>query len=126
MRRYLFLFIAGSFICSHAEASEQFVCKAAKHTVAISLLPSGKYQYRSWNKPKSITDDPDMVLVGGEEITEGTGVCRYTRWEFKKKNVEYIVSTPVTCTESVPPPNATGQLSVFINNEHKKSWWCLE
>ena len=120
------LLIIGSFVVSNALASEEFVCKTPKHTVTITLLLSGKYQYMAWNKPKSIAKKPDTVVVGGKEITEGTGVCRYTRWEFNKGNVQYIVSRPATCTESIPPSNATGQLSVFINGQHKKSWWCLE
>ena len=124
MLKYLIFLIIGSFVFSNAVASEQFVCKTSKHTV--NLLSSGKYKYMAWNKPKRITKKPDMVVVGGKEITEGSGVCRYTRWEFNNSNVQYIVSTSVTCTESMPPPNATGQLSVFINDKHSKSWWCLE
>jgi len=126
MLKYLIVFIIGSFVFSTAVASEKFACKTSKHTVIVSLLPSGDYQYTVWNKPKSIAGKPDVLIVGGEEITEGTGVCRYTRWEFNSGNVQYIVSTPVTCTEAIPPPDAIGQLSVFINGEHRKSWWCFE
>ncbi len=126
MPTYLLSLIIGAFVFSNAFASEQFVCKTSQHTVTVNLLSSGKYQYKSWNKPKSITEKPDMVVDRGEEVIEGTGVCRYKRWEFNKGNVQYIVSTPVTCTETIPPPNATGQLSVFINGVHKKSWWCLK
>lgn len=126
MIKYIIISIAASFLFSNAVASEKFVCKTSKHIVTINFLSPNKYQYKSWNLPKSINEKPDMVVDKGEEITEGTGVCRYTRWEFNKNNVQYIVSTPVTCTETIPPSNATGQLSVFINGEHKKSWWCLE
>jgi len=126
MLNYLIFLIIGSFVFSNAVASEKFVCKTLKHTAIVNLLPSGEYQYIAWNKPKSITKKPDMLVVGGEEITEGTGVCRYTRWEFNNRNVQYVVSTSVTCTEATPPSNATGLLSVFINDEHKKSWWCIK
>ena len=80
MIKYLIVLIIGSFFFSTAAASDKFVCSTSKHTVIITLLPSGKYQYRAWNKPKSITGKPDVLIVGGEEITEGTCVCRYTRW----------------------------------------------
>lgn len=126
MLNFLIFLIIGSSIFSNAIASEQFVCKTSTHIVTVNLLSPGKYQYIAWNKPKSITKKPDKVIVGGKKITEGTGVCRYTRWEFNNSNVQYIVSTPATCTEGIPPSNATGQLAVFINDEHKKSWWCLE
>lgn len=125
MLKSLIILIIGSFVFSTAAASEKFACSTSKHTVIVTLLPSGNYQYRAWNRPKSITGKPDVLIVGGEEITEGTGVCRYTRWEFTSNNVRYVVSTPVACTEDMPPPNATGRLSVFINGEHRKSWWCF-
>lgn len=126
MLKSLIILIIGSFVFSTAAASEKFACSTSKHTVIVTLLPSGNYQYRAWNKPRSITEKPDVLIVGGEEITEGTGVCRYTRWEFTSNNVRYIVSKSVTCTQDFPPPNAIGQLSVFINGEHRKSWWCFK
>lgn len=126
MLKYLMPLIIGSLVVPNLIASQQFVCETSKHTVTIDLLPSGQYQYMAWNKPKSIAEKPDMVVVGGKEKNEGTGICRHSRWEFNKGNVQYIVSRPVTCTESIPPSNTTGQLSVFINGEHKKSWWCSE
>lgn len=125
MHKSIAFIIAGSFVMANAISGELFLCKTSKHTVAINSLASGEYQYKAWNKPKSITEKPDLVLVGGKEITEGTGVCRHTRWDFDNNNVQYEVSTPVACTESIPPENATGQLSVFINGEVKKSWWCF-
>lgn len=122
-----FIFIIfGSLVFSSAFAAEQFTCKTSAHIVTIDQLSSNQYQYRAWNKPKSITKKPDTIIARGKEITEGTGVCRYTRWEFNNSNTQYIVSTPVTCTEDIPPSNATGRLSVFVNGEHRKSWWCLE
>lgn len=124
--KYLSILIISSLAISNAAALETFVCKTTAHIVSVNLAPSGEFHYMAWNKPKSITEEPDMLVVGGEEITEGTGVCRYTRWEFNNSNVQYIVRTPVACTEDIPPPNATGQLAVFINNEYEKSWWCLE
>ena len=126
MLNYIIFLVVGSFVFSNTLAAEQFACRTSKHTVTINLLLSGAYQYTAWNKPKKISDEPDMVVVGGEEIIEGTGVCRYTRWEFNNSTVQYIVSTPVTCTEAITPPNVTGQLSVFVNDEYKKSWWCVE
>ncbi|RUR32502.1 hypothetical protein ELY33_06105 [Vreelandella andesensis] len=119
-------FIIGSFAISNAVASETFVCNTSEHTVFVNATPSNEFHYTAWNKPKSITDEPDMLVVGGEEITEGTGVCRTTRWEFNNSNVKYIISTPMACGVKMPPPNATGQLSVLINDRHIQSWWCLE
>lgn len=40
--------------------------------------------------------ETDVLIVGGEEITEVPGVCRHTRWEFTSNNVRFIVGKPVT------------------------------
>lgn len=114
----LFMFSNNGF------AEQKFVCKTEKHTVVISLV-SDVYQYVAWNKPKSIKEKPDMVVSNGKETIEGTGPCTNTLWTFTKGNVQYVVSTPAACTESQSPPNATGTLDVLINEELKKSWWCV-
>ncbi|HAA45762.1 MAG: hypothetical protein XD36_0971 [Halomonas sp. 54_146] len=124
--KHIPLLIIGSFAISNVVASETFVCNTSEHTVFVNSAHSNEFHYTAWNKPKSITEEPDVLVVGGEEITEGTGVCRTTRWEFNNSNIQYIIRTPVACAENIPPPNATGRLSVFINDKHIKSWWCLE
>lgn len=126
MLNYLVSIIIGSLVFSNALAAEKFVCKTSTHIVTINPLSAGQYKYTAWNKPKSMTDKPDMVIMKGKQIIEGTGVCRYTRWEFNNSNTKYVVSTPVTCTESIPPSNAIGELSIFINDEFRKSSWCLK
>lgn len=126
MLNYLVFIMIGSLLFSNAWAAEKFVCKTSTHTVKINPLPSGQYKYTAWNQPKNMTDKPDMVLTRGKQIIEGTGVCRYTRWEFNNGNTQYVVRTPVTCTESIPPANAIGELSIFINDELKQSSWCFK
>lgn len=126
MRVNLICLLTGTLVFSNALATEEFVCRTSKHTAIVDRLPSGDFQYRVWNRPKPPTDKPDMVVVSGKRFTEGTGVCRYRGWEFDNGKVQYLISTPVACTEEIPPANASGRLSVFIAGEHRKSWWCLE
>ncbi len=126
MLKFSIIFAVSLTVAASAWASEPFTCKTSKHTVEVSTLRSGAYQYTAWNKPKSTTSKPDIVVRNGNMVVEGTGICRHARWEFRRGNVQYMVSRPATCTEAIPPPNATGQLSVFIDDVHRKSWWCLD
>lgn len=107
-----------------AWASEVFVCNTERHAVVVDTLPSGEYCYRSWNKPRGVAEEPDLTVLHGEEAIEGTGPCRHTVWYFTNGNVRYSVST-LGCTEDDPPENASGELSVSVNGEHRKSWWCI-
>ncbi|MGE8539149.1 MAG: hypothetical protein ACN6NI_07680 [Acinetobacter sp.] len=126
MLNYFVSIIIGSLLFSNAWAAEKFVCKTSTHTVLINPLSSGQYKYTAWNKPKNMADKPDLVIMRGKQLIEGTGACRYTRWEFNHGNTQYVLSTPVTCTESIPPANAIGELSIFINDALRKSSWCLK
>ena len=108
-----------------AYAERDFVCNTVKHTAIVDRLTSEDYRYRVWDKPKSITQQPDKIVLGGQETVEGMGPCRHIRWTFTTGSVEYAVST-LGCTESIPPEGVTGKLSVFVDGEHKKSWWCVE
>ncbi len=125
MLKQLTIAFLSFLFCTSAFASQQFVCNTSKHTAIVNLLPSGEYRYMAWNKPRSITKEPDMVVFAGVETVEGTGPCRHTVWTFNNGKVQYSVST-LGCTEDKPLQNANGQLSVYINGEHKKSWWCVQ
>jgi hypothetical protein len=114
------------YVCpGSAAALEEFVCKTSKHTVIVDLQPSGEWRYRSWNKPKDTHEKPDRLVLGGEETVEGTGPCRYATWSFSNGNVEYVVNT-LGCTETIPPAGTVGELSVYIDGDLKKTWWCSE
>ena len=123
-KRFLVVSLLSCLCYVNAFAEERFFCDAAKHTVIVSTTSSGEYLYRAWNKPKHITQKPDMEIIGGTEVVEGTGPCRYAAWSFAKGNVQYVVST-LGCTEAMPPAGATGSLAVYIDGELRKSWWCM-
>ncbi|MGR9046610.1 MAG: hypothetical protein ACU83N_15070 [Gammaproteobacteria bacterium] len=122
----LTLFTLYACLCSaNVFAEQDFRCNTSKHTVIVDRLPAGDYRYRVWNKPKSTTQTPDLIVLGGVDTVEGTGPCRHRLWTFNNGAVEYVVST-LGCTESFPPKGAIGQLAVFVGGEFKKSWWCVE
>jgi len=41
--------------------------------IRIDVLANGKYRYAAWNISKKTTEKPDLVLINGEIIFEGSG-----------------------------------------------------
>lgn len=126
MFKYCLIFTSLTIFNTSVIAEQVFVCKAKKHTVMIDSLPGDDFSYKAWNKPKSMESKPDMSMTNGTEDVEGTGTCRHIVWRFTNKSVEYVVKKGLGCTESEPPKNAIGSLSVYENGDHKATWWCLK
>jgi hypothetical protein len=102
-----------------------FQCNTRKHQIVIDGDPATeRFRYRAWNRPKPMTAPPDMAVASGTQDYEGTGPCRYHFYRFKTGNVEYIVADSLGCTESWPPKDAVGELTVLIGGEVKSSQWC--
>ena len=101
-------------------------CKTSKHLVIVDETGSpGVFRYRSWNRPKPMTDKPDMEVASGSKGVEGTGPCRYTEFRFTKGNVAFVVNDDLACTGEEPPPiGSTGRLLVFIDDDLKSDYWC--
>lgn len=121
------IFLLALVIPTIVNANNVFVCNTAKHTIHINQLDSITYQYNSWNKPKSIKDKPDMDITQKNVLSvEGTGVCRYSMYTFKKGDVVFEITDGLGCTEETPPNNATGSLNVYIKEELKSHYWCTK
>ena len=103
-----------------------FKCVTEKHTIVISEPAKGTYHYRSWNKPKAVSDKPDMDLKSKEVSVEGSGVCRHTEYSFKTGKVEFSLDDNVTCLEGNTPDNIVGNLNVLVNDELKNHYYCFK
>jgi hypothetical protein len=111
-----------ALICANAQV---FVCNTDKHTIHIYQVDKNSFEYKSWNKPKSIDSTPDMDVISNEPgVIDGTGICRATTYIFKKGNVRFEVDNNSNCVEGNPPKSAVGNLNVFIKNELKSHYWC--
>ena len=65
------------------------VCETPKFLVRIDLMENDSLRYISWSKPKTIADEPDIMLLNGVIESQGTmGGVTYT---FKNKEWTYIV-----------------------------------
>ncbi len=47
-------------------------CKNEKFTIKIDRLKNGDVRYISWNKPKTTTNEPDLILLSGSIEKQGT------------------------------------------------------
>lgn len=108
--------------------SDLFKCLTEKHTIIISEDTKGTYHYRSWNKPKTVSDKPDMDLKS--MALETSGNCqRY--YKFKTGKVEFEVTNQWSClSKGESPPagadGATGDLYVRIGGELKSHYYCYK
>lgn len=64
------------------------VCQTDRYLIRIDIMDNSELRYISWNKPKQITDEPDLVLFDGEEKFQGSmGGVTYTfengKWTYE-------------------------------------------
>jgi hypothetical protein len=111
---------------AHTGPRVQYVCDAAKHRIAVDALGVGKPRYRAWNKPRPTTDAPDMEIKDGDERIEGTYPCTRSLWIFRRGRTEFQVVRGLGCfaSETAPPKDATGELSVSVSEKTIQHWWC--
>ncbi len=124
MNKLLAIILLGAASIAHAE---EFRCKTSKHVIVIDMH-NGQYRYRAWNKPKAITSRPDMQVTGGTAGMGGMDANQHNDWMFRKANVTFLVSDDVHDreSESEPPKNAIGYLSVSIGGVVRESLWCVK
>lgn len=107
-----------------ALVSQTGVCETAKHHIVLDTSNPNSIIYRSWNKPKALTEKPDMEVLNGKVVVEGSGKCQYKEFRFNKGKVEFVIDDNIACTEQQPPTGATGSLWVFVAGEMKNHYWC--
>jgi hypothetical protein len=100
-----------------------FTCNADKHRIIVDVSKAGDIRYRSWNKPRSVTEKPDMVVAAGNTDVEGTSPCTHSIWTFKRGDATFVVSE-LGCTEGKPPAGAIGTLEVLLDGKQGMEGWC--
>jgi hypothetical protein len=56
-----------------------YVCETIKFLIRVDLLDNDEFRYVAWNKPKTITEKPDLILSQGVQEFQGTmGGVTYT------------------------------------------------
>ncbi|PZW37577.1 hypothetical protein LX95_02886 [Mesonia algae] len=64
-------------------------CENKKFTIKVDNLKNGDIRYISWNKPKTISDEPNLILYDGKVERQGTGGGYH--YVFKSGEWSYII-----------------------------------
>jgi hypothetical protein len=104
----------------------KFACDPDDRRVIVDVVGTGKPRYRVWNKPRSLTEKPDMQILEGKEDSEGSGPCRYTSWTFTSATTNLVIRELGECYEDShqPPSDAKGALDVSAAGQPDASSWC--
>ena len=102
-----------------------YSCETKTHRIVIENTLSKDFHYRSWNKPKSLSDVPDLDLSHGEQSFQGTGICAYPTYTFQRANVTIAVDGGIGCTDGSEPHKATGHLTVKIAGKVVTDIYCF-
>jgi hypothetical protein len=75
--------------------SNVFVGKSKNLLVRVDRLSNGDLRYVSWSKGKPINQKPDIVILQGEEVHEGT--MGSTFWTFSNNNWRHTIFNQESC-----------------------------
>lgn len=101
-----------------------FVCNADKHRIVIDSQ-SGAVRYRAWDRPRAVSDKPDLEITAGKAGFEGSGPCAYQVWTFSRGATQYRVSGLGGCSPaSDQSPDARGMLEVTAAGKSLLHSWC--
>ena len=102
------------------------MCQTQTQRIVVDTQVGGVLRYRAWNKPRHVTDMPDLEIAKGELTIEGTQVCAFHVYTFKKGTAEYRVDGGLGCwgyAES-SPEEATGRLEAIGVGLQATNSWC--
>ncbi len=100
-----------------------YFCNTQERRVVIDTDTSGIIRYRAWNKPRFVTDKPDVEITPGTKEIEGSGICGHPVWTFSEGDTEITVDRHGCSPDSSPPPEgSTGSLTVSVAGESKHRW----
>jgi hypothetical protein len=104
----------------------KYICQTQTHRVVVDALADGALRYRAWNKPRAISEKPDLEILGGKDSFEGSDICAYPVWTFKNGQTAYRAEGALGCYGEVEPPkDATGRLVVTVPGKPDEEAWCF-
>ena len=107
-----------------SQAAVVYQCVTEKHVIHISDAEGGAFRYQSWNRPRAISEKPDMDLTSKVvEVVQGSSY-----WKFNTGRTEFQVSDQWRRAKDGERPSgaqgATGDLWVRINGQLKLHLYC--
>jgi hypothetical protein len=104
----------------------EFICRTEKLQIVIDSDIAGVPHYRAWNRPHTISDNPDLEISIGNKEIEGTDGCAHAVWTFKRGTTIYTVEELGCFPDSnQPPEGARGMLEVKVADKPEASSWCF-
>jgi hypothetical protein len=103
-----------------------YVCQTQTHRIGVDTVAGGVLHYRAWNKPRHVTESPDLEMAKGDGSFEGTGLCAYPVYTFRNGATAYRVEGGLGCfglADGVPN-EATGRLEVTVAGKPPTDSWC--
>jgi hypothetical protein len=104
-----------------------YLCQTQTHRIVVDAVAGGELRYRAWNKPRAVSEAPDLTLTKGESTIEGNR-CGDPVYTFKNGATEYRVEGSLSCYPTLetyaPPKGATGRLEVTVAGKPAAVSWC--
>jgi hypothetical protein len=108
-----------------SERKIDFICQTDSSRIVIDADAKQVPRYRAWNKPHSVTGDPDLKIDNGKSEVEGTGGCSHKVWTFKAGSTTYTTEELGCFPDSnEPPKRAVGMFTVQAEDKHEVFGWC--
>jgi hypothetical protein len=64
-------------------------CETENYRIRIDLLQDNNYRFALWPKEKEQNENPDIILINGERIVDGSGGNHYYLFDYN--NCQYIL-----------------------------------
>lgn len=99
----------------------EFTCGAKLQRLLVDSEGGGNLRLRVWDRPRSVSDKPDLELTGGEADVQGTSSCASGQWTFRNEATSFVLRQR-TCLDG--PDAAIGIVEV-TRGDASEQWWCF-
>jgi hypothetical protein len=99
----------------------EFTCGAKLQRLIVDSDSAGKLRLRAWERPRSLSEKPDLEIAGGEWDVQGTSSCASASWTFRTPATAILLRQR-SCQEG--PDDALGILEVTRDGATGE-WWCF-
>ncbi|MDR7369827.1 hypothetical protein [Flavobacterium aquidurense] len=81
------------------------ILETSKFRIRIDNLGNENYRYASWSINKAMSEKPDLIIMGGKLVVEGSGGNH--QYEFTKENYVYECAIIILGEKNSPPAKLT-------------------
>jgi hypothetical protein len=100
----------------------EFACQTDKDRIIVDQPQGSTLRYRTWHKPRSLLEKPDLEINKGVKGFQGSGACGSPRWSFTQGTTKVVVEG-LGCSNGDQPEKAVG--TVETTDKEVGSGWCF-